>query len=314
MLSGFALPIILSLWLNNYLELKSLLAIALWVNILIRGPGFILYSNLLPSISEAFSHQRKILSSHYIDQALKWSLMFVCGVLPYFIVLGEDVAAAIMPEQWMAASQYIALAVIFGSIEFLSALPDEAFKGAGKPQIFTMVNIFDHLLRVILMLLLIPHYQVFGVLYAFIIASSIRCIISWYVLSRYILKLEISWWQSVIVPVLVSLLVFAVALLITVFYQVNSPREALPLVLVFFIISPMFYFFTALLGGFDDHNLKEFRDSLQYNFVTRLMGWVAFLPAKYGARLSPLHGKFPMKNWDQAQEEAASLTREKVNF
>src|SRR5690606_22031336 len=147
------------------------------------------------------------LSSHYIDQALKWSLMFVGGVLPYFIILGEDIANILMPAQWASASQYIGLAVIFGTIEFLSRLPDETFKGVGIPQLFAAVKLFDHCLRIILLLYFVPEYAVFGVLYAFMIASGIRCIISWLVLSRFIIKLEISWWQSVITPLLVMFLV-----------------------------------------------------------------------------------------------------------
>ncbi len=314
MLSGFALPLILSVWLNNYLELNSLLAVALWINFLIRAPGYMLYSNLLPSISEAFSHQRKILSSHYIDQALKWSLMFLGGILPYFIVLGEDVAAAIMPEQWAAASQFIALAVIFGAIEFLSALPDETFKAVGKPQLFTLVNMFDHLLRIVLMLVLIPQFQIHGVLYAFIIAASIRCLLSWFILANYILKIELSWWQSIVTPAIVTLVIFIIALFIKQVYQVDSPQEALPLVLIFFVISPVFYFITAVLGGFDDKNLKEFKKATNLNIVTRLLGFIPLWPTALGVRLSPLHNRFPMKNWDAAQQEAHSLTQEKVRF
>jgi O-antigen/teichoic acid export membrane protein len=314
MISGFALPIILSFSLNNYLELSSLLIAALWINFLIRGPGYMLYSNLLPSISEAYSHGKIVLSSHYIDQALKWSLMFVGGILPYFIILGENVAQIIMPPQWAAASQFIALAIIFGTIEFLGALPDETYKAVGKPQIFTFINMSDHILRVILMIILVPEFKVYGVLYAFIIAVSLRCVISWFILAKFILPLKISWWQSIVTPVIVSLLIFILAAAIKFFYSPNSSFEAILLIGVFLILSPIVYFLSALLGGFDDDTINEFERATDINILTRLMRWIPLIPTRFGSRISPLHGKFPLRNWDEAQQEAKDLTAEKVEF
>jgi len=314
LLSSFAIPILLSLSLNNYLELSSMLIAALWINFLIRGPGFMLYSNLLPSISEAYSHNKIILSAHYIDQALKWSLMFVGGVLPYFIILGEDVALAIMPTQWSTLSQYVALAVIFGSIEFLGTLPDETYKAVGKPQIFTYINLSDHILRVVLMIFLIPDYGVYGVLYSLIISATLRCIISWIILARFILPLHISWWQSIFTPVMVSILVCIMAILIKTFYRPDSSLDAIILVGVFFMVSPVFYFLSSLLGGFDDETIKEFKKATDLNLITRLMRWIPMIPTQLGARISPLHGKFPLKNWQAAQQEARELTLEKVNI
>lgn len=314
LLSSFALPIILSFSLNNYLELSSLLIVALWINFLIRGPGYILYSNLLPSISEAYSHRKMVLSAHYIDQALKWSLMFVGGILPYFIILGKDVAQIIMPPQWAAASQFIALAIIFGTIEFLGALPDETYKAVNKPQIYTYINMFDHILRVILMIILIPKFEIYGVLYAFIIAVSLRCVISWFILAKFILPLNISWWQSIVTPVLVCFLIFALAAAIKFFYSPSSTLDAIFLIIVFLLMSPVFYFLSALLGGFDDATINEFERANQINILTRLISWVPLIPTRFGAKISPLHGKFPLKNWDKAQKEAQELTNEKVRF
>jgi len=314
MISSFALPIILSFSLNNYLELSSLLIAALWINFLIRGPGYMLYSNLLPSISEAYSHKKIILSSHYIDQALKWSLMFVGGILPYFIILGHDVAQIIIPPQWAAASQFIALAIIFGTIEFLGALPDETYKAVGKPQIYTYINLFDHILRVILMIVLVPEYEIYGVLYAFIIAVSLRCILSWFILSKFILPLNISWWQSIVTPILVCLLFFALATAIKFFYSPSSSFEAILLIGVFLVISPMFYFLSALLGGFDDATIHEFERATEINVLTRLMSWVPLIPTRFGAKFSPLHGTFHLTNWDLAQHEAKFITDEKVKL
>ena len=97
-------------------------------------------------------------------------------------------------------------------------------------------------------------------------------------------------------------------------YHIENSADALPLVLVFFILSPIFYFLTALLGGFDNNTLNEFKASLELNFVTRMMGGIAYKPALLGSYLSPWHGKFPLRNWGEANIEAKSLTKEKMAF
>jgi len=68
----------------------------------------------------------------------------------------------------------------------------------------------------------------------------------------------------------------------------------------------VYSFITALFGGWDNEGIAEFRRA------TRLGGsplaWLMLIGMRLGARISPLHGRFPMALRGIAQEEAQSLT------
>jgi len=311
-LSLFAQPIILSYYLNNYLELNSLLTIVLGANIAMLISGNALFSNLLPSVSEAFSHDRKVLTRMYIDQGLKWSMLFTGGVIAFYLAVADKVIIGLTPPQWGRAAEYISLGLIFGVFDFLAKLPDETFQGTGNPQLYTYTNLGEHILRVALMILLVPEYGVRGVLYAYIISSITKSIAAWFILSKFVIRPQISWWQSVIVPLIISIFIFFMANAVADLIWVPTIKRTIIMVTLFLFMTPSFYFFAGLLGGFDDDTLAEFREAMQLTRLTRTVGMVFLKPTEWGAQISPLHGRYPLRNYKEAQAEAASLTAEKV--
>jgi len=315
LLSLFAQPIILSIWLNNYLELNSLIIFILIMATFMVIMGSVLYENLLPSISEAFSHGRLALTRHYIDQGLKWSLLFTGVIASFYLVVAEKLVIAIFPPQWERIAEYVGLGFVFGVFEFLGRLPGEIFLGAGKPRLFTYTTLGEHIIRVILMVLLVPEHGVRGVLYAYIVSSIIKSIVAWTILAVYVIRPRISWWQTIFVPLIISFLMYGVATVVTaaLWTDTAGPADAAVLVAALVLImTPIFYFMTGLLGGFDDNSLEEFQDALSLTRFTQFMGHLFYRPTEWGARLSPLHGRFPLVNWEEAEEEAETLTAEKV--
>ena len=200
-----------------------------------------------------------------------------------------------------------------GVCDFLGHLPGYTFLGAGFPRLFTYIAVGEHTLRVALMFLFVPTHGVRGVLYAYILSSILKSIVGWFVLSRYVIRPHISWWQSVVVPLLIAAVVYALAITITDAFWTGTMTRFMVVGATLTVIGvPLFYFLLGVLGGFDDETLAEFRDALGHTRLTQIMGQLFYRPTVWGARLSPLHGRFPLRNWDAAQEEAASLTAEKV--
>ena len=73
--------------------------------------------------------------------------------------------------------------------------------------------------------------------------------------------------------------------------------------------------FTRLVGGWDKAGLDEFAEASQMTGFLRPFVNIAFiLPSQWGARISPLHNRFPITMRDAAMTEATLLTDQKVNL
>jgi len=67
-----------------------------------------------------------------------------------------------------------------------------------------------------------------------------------------------------------------------------------------------------LFGGWDDNTLQEFGRGTNLSSFMRPMARLFYLSTRLGARVSPLHGRFPITIYDQARAEAEALTEERV--
>jgi len=75
---------------------------------------------------------------------------------------------------------------------------------------------------------------------------------------------------------------------------------------------PMFAFFYGLFGGWDDDTLAELHHAADLSSITRPLARIFWWSTALGARLSPLHGRFPISIRQAALVEAQSLTDERV--
>jgi hypothetical protein len=78
---------------------------------------------------------------------------------------------------------------------------------------------------------------------------------------------------------------------------------------------PVFFFFYALAGGWDDAGLEETVEAYQMvGFLRPVVNTVFVLPSKWGAKISPLHNRFPITMRPEAMAEAKLLTEERVKL
>jgi hypothetical protein len=90
-------------------------------------------------------------------------------------------------------------------------------------------------------------------------------------------------------------------------------------VVLFFIglipAMPVFFFFYALAGGWDDAGLEEVTEASQMTGFLRPVVKVIFeIPSRWGAKISPLHNRFPIKMRELAMVEAQALTESRVKL
>ncbi|MBU1877325.1 MAG: hypothetical protein KJ734_00080, partial [Chloroflexi bacterium] len=77
---------------------------------------------------------------------------------------------------------------------------------------------------------------------------------------------------------------------------------------------PMYAFFYGLFGGWDDATLAEVRQAARLSSFMRPLAWLFWASTALGARISPLHNRFPIDIRPAAMAEAQSLTAERVQL
>jgi hypothetical protein len=89
-------------------------------------------------------------------------------------------------------------------------------------------------------------------------------------------------------------------------------------VLLFFIALlpslPVFCLFSGLFGGWDDAGLAELRRAAGLSSLGKPIAWLIYYASALGAKLSPLHGRFALDLYAEAQAEAQSLTEERASL
>jgi hypothetical protein len=77
---------------------------------------------------------------------------------------------------------------------------------------------------------------------------------------------------------------------------------------------PVYMFLYGLVGGWDDGTLGELKEAVNMTGRLRPVVWLIWAASAAGARLSPLHNRFPVRIRGAAMEEARALTLEKVRL
>jgi len=75
------------------------------------------------------------------------------------------------------------------------------------------------------------------------------------------------------------------------------------------------FFFCALAGGWDQAGLdKSDEASRMTGFLRPVVNFIFIAPNRWGAKISPLHSRFPITMRPAARAEARALTEERVRL
>ncbi len=274
-----------------------------------------LYSNLMSSISEAISHARKVLSQYYSVMAYKWG-----GIMSGFIgavllaVADRFILGASGPE-FVRAATYAVPLIIWGAIQYPSWVGDNVQLGANRPYLKSILVGGEQVIRILLALLLLRRYQINALIFAYFVALLTKDIVAYFVSDRLCFPQRFYFWQSLGAPLLAGAAHYLVLRWLTgLIWQGDQVTS----VLIFFIgilpSFPLFAFFYGFFGGWDDETLAEVRRAVDLTGFVRPLAWLFWGASALGARLSPLHGRFPITIRPAALEEAHSLTEERVKL
>ena len=295
----------------------------IWGNWLLAGNFLVaftistnLFDGVMPAISEALSHGRKLLSQYYSVQSYKWGAIASAVLATILLVIAPKFIISSSGDEFRRAAVYAIPLTIFGSIQFLGWLGDAVFLGANKPFLRFIMVVCEQVIRISLMIILLERFQIFALLIAYFVGILARGIISYFVAHKYCFPQRFYIWQSAVAPVAAALAYYVfLDFMAKLIWQGDEITSIVLFFLALVPFMPVFFFFYALAGGWDKAGLEEVDEASRMAGLMRpIVNVIFIIPSKWGARISPLHNRFPITMRDLATAEARSLTEEKVKL
>ena len=275
-----------------------------------------LNDGVMPAISEAISHGKRLLSQYYSVMAYKYN-----GVISAFI---GSVLLAVAPKfiigstgvEFQRAAVYVVPLTIWGAIQFPSWVGDTVQLGSNKPYLKSMLVFSEQIIRVILAWFLIARFQVPGLIIAYFVGLFSKGIAAYIINHRVCFPQRFYVWQSLVAPLLAAAAHCGILSLINGFVWKGDQITSVLIFLIGILPSfPLFMFLYGLFGGWDTETLAELKDAAALTGAVKgLARWALYEPSALGARLSPLNNRFPITNRAEAMLEAEALTKEKVKL
>jgi O-antigen/teichoic acid export membrane protein len=268
---------------------------------------------MMPSISEAISNGRRILAQYYAANGYKYGGMvsgFVCAIL---LSVADRFIIGSSGPTFQRAAIYVVPMVLAGTMSFATWNADMVMYGSGKTRLFTVMSIIDLVLGLGLSYLLVERFQVYGLLAVPFITTPIRVLLSYYLNNRYCFPQRFYFWQTVVAPVLAGGVHLLIMRFVTgLIWNQDELTSIIILVIALIPSYPLYAFLYGLMGGWDVNTLAVFDRGTKLSSFMRPFTRLFYHASALGARISPLHNRFPFTNHVQAMEEAQSLTEERV--
>jgi O-antigen/teichoic acid export membrane protein len=275
----------------------------------------VLYNNLMPSISEAISHGRRILCTYYSAMAYKWGGLISAMLGSVFLAVADRFILGASGPEFTRAAAYSVPLLLWGAVQYPSWVGDNVQRGANRPELLPILVGIEQSIRIVLALLLVERLQINALILAYFIGIMAKNLIGYFVSNRFCYPQRFYVWQSLIAPILAGTAHYGVLRLLgSVIWQ----KDQITSVILFFIGAvpsyPLFAFFYGLFGGWDDATLDEVRQGAKLSNFMGKLAWLFWAASALGARLSPLHGRFPITIRAAAMQEAQSLEKERVSL
>ncbi len=305
----FGQSYLLATRLPNYPQLSGVLQVSLSALVgYLFTQRFI--DTLVPTLSEAYTHGKRALTQYTIGETLRWSMLSsLCYGAP-FVAISDLFILGVLGPQWARAAEYTRALHLWGMTQFLGLIPDSIALGTGRTRIYAGTIVAEQAVKIAVAWVLVPRIGLWGIIIASLGGTILAKVASsWWLVNRSILRVHVPWWQAVVAPLIAAVVVGTVVRVVSVLVWTPTPARSFALVLGALAFgTPAILFLTALLGGWDANTLRELHESIELTGSSRWLVRIFFRFPALGARLSPLHGRFPVAAFEPAAREAAELT------
>lgn len=310
-------PVIMGMLLPNFLELNEIWVLVYGLTFAYLETGVSIFLSLMPSISESYSQNMIKLTQRYIDQGLRWGLMATSMMGGAYIVFCGPLIEGLLPPQFSRAIGVLVLIHVFRFFDFFVREPDQVFQATGRSGTFTVAAIIENVARVGMTWFFIKWWGFHGLFWAFTGSAALKALFAWPVMAHYIIAPVFSLWQTFVNPALAAIGNYLIlrAIVAALWHGPGHAANTWLVVLITLVGSLPIYMFISALLGWDDIELREFKDAVDLvpgPFL--ILGRFTYAMVNLGTAISPLHNRFPGKLGAEATEEAALLTAAKVQM
>jgi O-antigen/teichoic acid export membrane protein len=274
-----------------------------------------LYSNIMPAISESISHARRALSQYYTAVSYKWGGIVSAFIAAVLLAVADRFILGASGPQFVRAAAYAAPLIIWGAVQYPSWVGDNVQLAADHPYLKAALVAGEQLVRIVLAYVLLARFQINALIIAYFVGLLSKGIVAYFVNHRVCYPQRFYFWQSLGAPLLAGAAHYAV---LRWSMGLLWKGDQITSVLIFFIgilpSFPLFAFFYGLFGGWDDDTLMDLERAVGLSSFMRPLSWLFWKATALGARISPLHGRFPMEIRAAALAEADSLMQERVKL
>jgi hypothetical protein len=274
-----------------------------------------LYEGVMPSVSEAISHGKKILGQYYVAIGYKWGGLLSAMFGATLIAVADRFILGASGPQFVRAASYSIPLLLWGAAQYGSWVSDMVERGSNRPWLIVLMVGLEQIIRVSLALLLLPQMQINALILAYFVAILTKDVVSYFINQKVCFRQRFYFWQSIGAPVLAGLAHYAFLRWLT---GLVWRGDQITSVLIFFIAMvpayPVYAFLYAFFGGWDDETLGEMRLAAELASFMRPLARLFWAASRLGARLSPLHGRFPITIRAAALREAQELEEARVSL
>lgn len=274
-----------------------------------------LFNNTMPSISESISHARQALSQYYAAISYKWGGIISAFIGSVLLAVADRFILGASGPEFVRAATYAVPLIIWGAIQYPSWVGDNVQLGSNRPYIKASMVAGEQIIRITLAYILLARFQINALIIAYFVGLLIKDVSSYFVNHKICFPQRFFFWQSMGAPILAGAAHYAVLRWVTGLVWKGDQITSVLIFLIGILLSfPLFAFFYGLFGGWDDATLEELRHSVDLSNFMRPLAMLFWKSTRWGAKLSPLHGKFPITIREAAILEAKSLTDERVDI
>jgi O-antigen/teichoic acid export membrane protein len=256
-----------------------------------------------------------VLSQYYSVMMYKWGGLASAFLGAVLLAVADRFILGASGVEFTRAARYVVPLALWGAIQYPSWVGDNVQLGSGRPYLKSALVLAEQVVRVLLAFLLLERFQINALIIAYFVGLLAKGIAAYFVNDRLCYPQRFYAWQSLGAPLLAGAAQFALLRWLTgLLWQ----GDELSSVLIFFIAIlpsfPVYLLLYGLCGGWDADTLEEFQRAATLTGVVRPLAWLLWAATSLGARLSPLHARFPVTIRAAAMLEAGELTAEKVQL
>ena len=173
----------------------------------------------------------------------------------------------------------------------------------------------EQFIRVMLALALVERFQINGLIIAYFVGLFSKGVSAYFINHKYCYPQRFFFWQSIAAPIVAAVSHYMLLRWVTGLIWKSDEISSIVIFLIGVLPSlPVYMFLYGLAGGWDSDTLEELHQAVAMTGFAKPLVWVIWKSTDLGAKLSPIHARFPISIRLEAMLEARELTVEKVKL